>query len=338
MTRRPDRLRSIHRDRPRVRARGARPPRSRPRRGASVTAVACRKSWRSIPTAFGDPPAGAPRPGHRWLVEPGGDGGDRRRVPHHGGRRVRRVLLLHDVQAAAVRAARRVGVHERHVPGAGWARALRAPRASLRHRPRRVRRRGRVPRGVRPCAADAGELRLPRSRHARVGGDDRRRLQVGRARRSWGLGWKGRGSERRRRTHSAAAARRMEFKRETRIISRRVREFPDDSFTLDRAQADGAYETLARSAAARRCAVDPRRGEGIGIARPRRCELPHRGQVGVAAARCVAPLPRGQRRRGRAEHVQRSPAARRRPAHAGRGRVHRGLPDVGEQGVHLHPR
>ncbi|HEY1740954.1 MAG TPA: NADP oxidoreductase, partial [Acidimicrobiia bacterium] len=31
--------------------------------------------------------------------------------------------------------------------------------------------------------------------------------------------------------------------RETRIISRRVREFPNDSYTLDRALADGAYET-----------------------------------------------------------------------------------------------
>ena len=33
---------------------------------------------------------------------------------------------------------------------------------------------------------------------------------------------------------------------ETRLLTRRLREFPEDSWTIERAIADGAYENLRR--------------------------------------------------------------------------------------------
>ena len=65
---------------------------------------------------------------------------------------------------------------------------------------------------------------------------------------------------------------------------------------------------------------DRRRGHDVGPARPRRRRLRHRPEVVVPAEGRVPALPRGQRRRGRAVHVQGPHARRARPAPAHRGR------------------
>ena len=65
-------------------------------------------------------------------------------------------------------------------------------------------------------------------------------------------------------------------------------------------------------------------GQGLRPARPRRRRLPDRHEVGLhPAGRRQAALPRGQRRRVRAGHLQGHPADDGQPAHAGRGRHHR---------------
>ena len=92
----------------------------------------------------------------------------------------------------------------------------------------------------------------------------------------------------------------------------------DDSHTLDRYHATGGYQGLRK-------ALDDdtrrrrRRGQEVDLARPWRCRLPGRRQVGVHPGRCVAALPRRQRRRERAGHLQGPPAdgARSAPAHRG---------------------
>ena len=79
--------------------------------------------------------------------------------------------------------------------------------------------------------------------------------------------------------------------------------------------------------------------QGLGPARPRRRRLPHRPEVGLhPAERRQAALPRGQRRRGRAGHLQGPAADDARPALADRGRHHRVVRDPGQPRVHLHPR
>ena len=83
----------------------------------------------------------------------------------------------------------------------------------------------------------------------------------------------------------------------------------------------------ATRACAPRCAKPPRRGrrrgEGGQPARPRRRRLPGRHQVGLLPARRVAALPRRQRRRVRAGHLQGPPPHGARSAPAHRGRPHR---------------
>ena len=66
-----------------------------------------------------------------------------------------------------------------------------------------------------------------------------------------------------------------------------------------------------------------RRGQGREPARPRRRRLPGRHQVGLLPARCVAALPRGERRRVRAGHLQGPAPHGEGPAPAHRGRAHR---------------
>ena len=85
---------------------------------------------------------------------------------------------------------------------------------------------------------------------------------------------------------------------------------------------------------------DHRRDEGVRPARPRRRRLPDRPQMVVHAEgdRRPAALSRGQRRRGRARHLQgpRHPAPR--PAQAGRGLPGRRLRHGRARRLHLHPR
>ena len=88
---------------------------------------------------------------------------------------------------------------------------------------------------------------------------------------------------------------------------------------------------------------DPRRGhlrgQGLRPARPRRRRLPDRHEVGLhPAGRRQAALPRGQRRRVRARHLQGHAAAHGQPAHPDRGRHHRLLRDPRLARLHLHPR
>ena len=67
----------------------------------------------------------------------------------------------------------------------------------------------------------------------------------------------------------------------------------------------------------------PQRGQERHPARPRRRRLPGRREVGAHPAGRVAALPRGQRRRERAGHVQGPAADGARPAPADRGLPHR---------------
>ena len=115
-----------------------------------------------------------------------------------------------------------------------------------------------------------------------------------------------------------------------------------DYTDLDAYVAGGGYRLL-RPAAARRSTVDQtsldcsalERG---GAARARRRRLPDRAQVGLRARRAQAPLSRGQRRRGRARHLQGPPLSRARPAPLPRGRADRRLVDRGRRRLHLSAR
>ena len=106
-----------------------------------------------------------------------------------------------------------------------------------------------------------------------------------------------------------------------------------------------ARRATQRPAATRACAraLEPRarrgrrRGQDGQPARPRRRRLPRRREVGLLPARRVAALPRGQRRRVRARHLQgpHPHGARSPPAH--RGRPHRLLRGRLRAGVPLRP-
>ena len=182
------------------------------------------------------------------------------------------MLLLHDVQAAPVREARRVGVHQRHVSRHRRPRDPRAPRGAVRDRSRRHRRGGRVPRRVRRCALAAGELRVPRA--------------ACRPSSAVEIVEEYRSGARRARTVSGSTAlpERRVTATETRIVTKRLHDRPDDSWTIDGALACGAYDVAARGAREGR----PRRragaGEAVGPARPRRRRLPDRAEVVVPAA------------------------------------------------------
>ena len=78
-------------------------------------------------------------------------------------------------------------------------------------------------------------------------------------------------------------------------------------------------------------------GQGLRPARPRRCRLPHRHEVGLHPARTdgEAALPRRQRRRVRARHLQGHAADAGGAAHPGRGRHHLRLRDPRAARVHL---
>ena len=82
-------------------------------------------------------------------------------------------------------------------------------------------------------------------------------------------------------------------------------------------------------------AAGGRGGQGGQPARPRRRRLPRRRQVGLLPARRVAPLPRRQRRRVRAGHLQGPPPHGARPPPAHRGRAHRLLRRRRRPGVPL---
>ena len=125
---------------------------------------------------------------------------------------------------------------------------------------------------------------------------------------------------------------------ETRIVTKCLRERPDDSWTIDGALANGAYDALrdgARDGARRRSqeqvkasGLRGRGGAGFGT----------RPEVVVPAEGRVPALPRGERRRRRAVHVQGPHAHRARPAPAHRGHRHHGVRDPGAPRVHLHAR
>ena len=103
--------------------------------------------------------------------------------------------------------------------------------------------------------------------------------------------------------------------------------------------AAGGYATLLSYRARRRHA---RRGAGararLGPARPRRRRLPLGPQVVVRARRARAALSRGQRRRGRARHLQGPLLSRAHPAPVPRGHADRRLGGRGRDRVHLHAR
>ncbi len=81
-----------------------------------------------------------------------------------------------------------------------------------------------------------------------------------------------------------------------------------------------------------------RRGQERHLARPRRRRLPGRREVGAHAAERVAALPRRQRRRERARHLQGPPADGVRSAPAHRGLPHRLLRRRAVAVLPLHPR
>ncbi len=89
----------------------------------------------------------------------------------------------------------------------------------------------------------------------------------------------------------------------------------------------------ARDVAGRR----RRRGQEIDPVGSRRGRLPCRRQMGIDARRCVAALPRGQRRRERAGHLQGPPADGTRPAPADRGQLDRLLRGRAFAVLPLHP-
>ena len=76
----------------------------------------------------------------------------------------------------------------------------------------------------------------------------------------------------------------------------------------------------------------------LGHPRPRRRRLPDRPQDLVPAPRRHGQVPRLQRRRVRAGHVQGPRADAEEPAHADRGDRHRRLRGPGSPRLHLHPR
>ena len=81
------------------------------------------------------------------------------------------------------------------------------------------------------------------------------------------------------------------------------------------------------------------RGQGLRPARPRWRRLPHRHEVGLhPAGQPQAEVPRRQRRRVRAGHLQGHPAHDGQPAHPGRGRHHQLLRHPRQHRLHLRAR
>ena len=76
---------------------------------------------------------------------------------------------------------------------------------------------------------------------------------------------------------------------ETRIVTKRLHERPDDSWTIDGALATGCYDVLRDVLAQGRPGRDPGAGRSSGPARPRRRELPERPEVVVPARRASFP-------------------------------------------------
>ena len=272
----------------------------------------------------GDPAARAPRAGSERVVVAGGDERDRRAHRRDHRRGAGHVLLLHDVQAASVREAGRVGVHQRHVSRHRRARDPRAARGALRARRGRDGRRSRVPGRVRRRALDAGELRVPRDssrprwRHTMV---EEYKSGARTARTISGSPF----------PDSGVAL----ISEERRIVTKRLHDRPDDSWTIDGALASGAYEVLRATLAQGRPGRRPGTGEGVGPARSRRRQLLDRAEVVVPAPRPVPALPRRERRRGRALDVQGPDAGRTRSAPAHRRHRHLGVRDPVQSGVHL---
>ena len=83
---------------------------------------------------------------------------------------------------------------------------------------------------------------------------------------------------------------------ETRIVTKFLHERPDDSWTIDAALGNGAYDGL-RKALGHDARGDRRRGHDVGAARSRRRRVRHRPEVVVPAQGRVPALPRGERRR-----------------------------------------
>ena len=83
---------------------------------------------------------------------------------------------------------------------------------------------------------------------------------------------------------------------ETPVITKFLRERPDDSWTVDAALANGAYDGL-RKALGDDARGDRRRGHDVGAAGQGRRRVRHRPEVVVPAQGRVPALPRGERRR-----------------------------------------
>ena len=125
----------------------------------------------------------------------------------------------------------------------------------VRDRRRGRRRRGRVHRRVRRRAGDAGQLRVPR--------EARRRQRPRRSSSEYKRG------DRTARTISgrSSGARRdvVTGPEETRIVTKRLHERPDDSWTIDGALASGCYDVLRDVLAQRRPDGDPGAGRSSGL-------------------------------------------------------------------------
>ena len=224
-----------------------------------------------------------------------------------------------------VRPADRVGVHERDVPRDRRPGAARAPRARVRGRPRRHGRRGRVHRRVRPRARDPGQLRVPRATLTREAAEAIvERVQRGRTRAPRAIS----GQRERCLTSSAAET--------TRIVTKRLRDRPDDSWTIDARRSRPAATTrCARSLAQDARATSRTAGDASGL-RGRGGAGFGTGQKWSFLPKDVFPrVPRGQRRRGRAVDVQGPHAPRARSAPADRGHRHLGVRDPGAPRLRL---
>ena len=216
--------------------------------------------------------AAAPRAGPGRSGHARGDGGDRRPARPHARARARDVLLLHDVQAGAGREAAGVGVHQRELPGERRPRPPRPPAAPLRRRPRRrpskrssASRRATSRRCCRSTTSSTARSPGPTPRPGH------RRVQAGR--RAWPR------THLRYRTGTERSVSRWQ-RHETRIVTKFLRERPDDSWTIDAALGNGAYDGLD----ARRSAWRPRTSSAE--VRPRACA--------VAAAPASAPARSGR--------------------------------------------
>ncbi len=85
---------------------------------------------------------------------------------------------------------------------------------------------------------------------------------------------------------------------ETRIVTKRLREHPDDSWTIDRYLATGGYEQLRRALTMQPVHIQDEQVKASGLRGPRRRRLRHRPEVVVPAEGRLPAVPGGQRRRG----------------------------------------